>query len=213
MSGFSGNPIYCVLLRLHRRFKVSIGLDEASFPSQWAYPYFHFSYTLHRLPDWGRRLIVVSPRLLLNRYHVVACTRRRTDGCGKSMLRSTVARLMRAPCKSSSVHRKICSVYGTTTLIVPYSNPPSRSGCSCWTTSSQNAIYLRARPGTKALSPAPASHAGACHGNRRSGHCIGSLNTSAQTENVGEEWRITHMSTHPRSSAKTCRGEDGIGRT
>ena len=30
---------YCILLRLRRSFKISIGFGEASCPSQWSYPY------------------------------------------------------------------------------------------------------------------------------------------------------------------------------
>ena len=69
------------------------------------------SYTLHWLPDWGRRLT----QTFFKFYHTVACTRRRTGGCGNSMrislflrpLRSTVTRLISAPCKSSSGRRKV----------------------------------------------------------------------------------------------------------
>ena len=131
-------------------------------------------------------------------------------------LRGAVTRLISAPCKSSSGRRKY--IPGTTVLLVPcskheYDISTSRSGCPCRMTSSQNAICLRTKPGTNALPPAPASHAGACHGNGWSGPCIGSLNTSAQTGNVGEGWRIVLVSTHPRSSAECCGIEDRIGRT
>ena len=98
----------------------------------------------------------------------MACTKRRAGGCGKSTrfslflsaLRSTVTRqvlLVRAAMFT-------LSIYGTTVPLVPCSNHPhdiisSRSRCSCRTTSSQNAMYMRTRPGAKALPPAPASHA------------------------------------------------------
>ena len=43
VSAFFGNPILLQYpsTRLHRTFKVSIGLDETSCSSRWAYPYFH----------------------------------------------------------------------------------------------------------------------------------------------------------------------------
>ena len=167
------------------------------------------SYTLYWLPDWGRRLT----QTFFTFCHTVACTGRRTGGCGKSMrmklfsrpLRSAVTRLISAPCKSSSGRRKY--IPGTAVLLVPcsehqYDISSSRRGCPCRMTSSQNAVSLRTKPGTNALPPARASHAGACHGNRRSGSCIGSLSASAQTGNVGEGWRIVPVSTHPRSSAE-----------
>ena len=131
-------------------------------------------------------------------------------------LRSTFTRLISAPCKSRSGRCKIYLVLRYCLFHVPntcmiYSS--SRSGCPCRMTSSRNAICLRTKPGTNALPPAPASHAGACHGTRRSGPCIRSLNTSAQTGNVGEGWRIAPVSTHPRLSAESCGIEGRIGRT
>ena len=130
-------------------------------------------------------------------------------------LRGTVTRLISAHCKSSSGRRKIYLVLRYCLFHVPneYDESLSRSGCPCRMTSSQNAICLRTKPGTNALPPAPASHAGACHSNRRSGPCIGSLNTSAQTGNVDEGWRIAPVSTHPRSSPESCGTEGRIGRT
>ena len=69
------------------------------------------SYTLHWLLNWGRRLT----QTFFKFYHTVACTRRRTGECGKRKrirqflhpLRSTVTRLITAPCKSSSGRRKL----------------------------------------------------------------------------------------------------------
>ena len=124
MSLFLETRFYCsILLRLHRSFKVSIGLDEASSPSRWAYPYFHCLLCI------GYRTgVVASPKLLINRFHTVACTRRRTDGYGTSIrislrlrsLRSTVTGLIGGPHKSSSSHRKhtwylstACSMFQT----------------------------------------------------------------------------------------------------
>lgn len=38
---FGGSRLYCsILLRLRLSFELNIGLDVASFPSPWAYPYF-----------------------------------------------------------------------------------------------------------------------------------------------------------------------------
>ena len=146
--------------------------------------------------------VVVSSKFIQICFHTVACTRRRIGGCGKSItislllpsLSSTVTGLISAPRKSSRGNRQTYMV-----LFVPCSEhqhdvSSSRSGCSCKTSSFQTASCLRTKPGTSALLPAPASHAEACHGHRRSGQCIGSLNTSAQTGNVGEELRITHVS-------------------
>ena len=54
---FLGTRFYCSILRLHRSFQVSVGLDEASFPSRWAYTHTSIaSYTLRWLLDWVRRL-------------------------------------------------------------------------------------------------------------------------------------------------------------
>ena len=99
-----------ILLRLHRSFTVSIGLDEASFPSRWAHPYFHcFLYS-----SLATGLGLSSHPNILQIYHTVACTRRRTGECGKPKrirqfshpLRSIVTRLTTAPCKSSRGRRK-----------------------------------------------------------------------------------------------------------
>ena len=153
--------------------------------------------------------VVVSRKLLRNCFHTVACTRGRTGGCGKSTrvslllrpLRSIVTGLISAPRKSSSGHRKTYMVPRYCFSKHQHDVSSSRSGCCCRTSSSQTASCLRTKPGTNAPPPAPASDAGACHDHRRSGHCIGSLNTSAETGNVGEGLRIAHVSPH-RCSAE-----------
>ena len=109
--------------------------------------------------------VVVSPKLSLNYYHIVACTRRRTGGCGKSMrislfsrpLRSTVTHLIK--CSLQEQQRSPQNIPGTTVLFVPcskhqYEIRSSRTERSCRMTSSQNAVYLRTKPGTDALPPA-----------------------------------------------------------
>lgn len=73
---------------------------------------------------------VVSPRLYLIFCHIVACTRRRTGGCGKSLqislflspLKSTITRSIRAPCKGSSVHRKIDMVLQYCLFHIPHTS-------------------------------------------------------------------------------------------
>ena len=167
--------------------------------------------------------VVVSPKLHLIFYHTVTCTRRRTGGCGKSIrislllrsLRSTVTGLISAPRKSRSGHRKTYMIpryclfhVPNTSMIfdrhgvgVPAGRLRLKTLCVC------------ARTRHKRAPPAPASHAGAFHGNRQSGHCIGSLNTSAETGNVGEGLRIAHVFTHRCSSAENCGIEGRIGRT
>ena len=100
-----------ILLRLHRSFQLSTGLDETSFPSRRAYPHFHCF--LYSSLSTGMGSSSHPNFLLIN--HNVACTRRRTGECGKSKrirlflrpLRSTVTRLISASCKSSSGRRKI----------------------------------------------------------------------------------------------------------
>ena len=110
---FLGTRFHCsILLRLRRSFRVSIGLDEASFPSRWAYPYFQcFLYSP----------LATGPGSSSHPFFIFIFTipwRARgegTGGCGKSMrislfsrpLRSTVTRLIRAPCKSTSGRRNI----------------------------------------------------------------------------------------------------------
>ena len=110
---FLGTRFYCsVLLRLHRSFNVSIGLDGASFPSRWAYPYFHCFLYSALATGLGSSS---HPNFFFFFLHTVAFTRRRTGECGKSTrirqfshpLRSTVTRLITAPCKSSSGRCKI----------------------------------------------------------------------------------------------------------
>ena len=94
--------------------------------------------------------VVVSPTLSSNFYHTVACTRRRTGGCGKSTrtslfsrpLRTTVTRLISAPCKTSSGRREIYLVLRYCSMF----QSSSRTGCSCSMTSSQNAMCLRTKP-------------------------------------------------------------------
>ena len=81
------------------------------------------SYTLHWLLNWGRRLT----QTFFKFYHTVACTRRRTGECGKRKrirqflhpLRSTVTRLITAPCKSSSGRRKLYLVLQSCLFYVP----------------------------------------------------------------------------------------------
>ena len=102
---------------------MSIGLDEAAFPSRWAYPCFHcFLYS-----SLATGLGSSSHPNFLQIYHTVACARRRTGEFGKSMwirlfsrpFRSTVSRLISAPCKSSSSRRKIYLVLQSCLFYVP----------------------------------------------------------------------------------------------
>ena len=80
---FLETRFYCsILQRLHRPFKVCIGLDEASFPSRWADQYFHcFLYSSSTAGLWSSS----HPDLILHFYHIVACTRLRSSGCGELM--------------------------------------------------------------------------------------------------------------------------------
>ena len=126
-----------------------------------------------------------------------------------------------APGNRSALHRKALgglrpgSVRKSWTLAPSRKNDicSSRSGCPCRITSFLEAICLRTRPGTNVIPPAPTSHTGACHYNRRNSPCTGSLSTSAQTGDVLEGSRIAPVSTHLRSSADSCGTGGRIGRT
>ena len=81
MPHFLETRFYCsILLRLHRSFNV-LDLMRPSPSAGGPTRISVVSYILHRLPDKDRRLTQTS----CNVFHTMACTRRRTGGCGKSI--------------------------------------------------------------------------------------------------------------------------------
>ena len=109
------------------------------------------SYTLHWLPDWGRRLTHTFFNLPYRGVREV-----KDSGCGKSMritpfsrpLKCTVIRLISALYKSSSGLRKTYLVIRYCLFHVPnttYDISSSRRGCPGRMTSSKNATrYMSA---------------------------------------------------------------------
>ena len=183
--------------------------------------------SLRRLLDWGRRLT----QILLKFFPTSWRARREgpagvSNQCGLASFepawkhRQSFDRcsLQEQQQRSPYIYMALRSRLFDVPPLVRCSNhqhdkSSSRIGCSCRTTSSQIDICLRTRSGKNALPPAPASHAGACHGNCRSRPLHWVPKVSAETESVGEGWRIDHASTHPRPSAENCgiKGRIGCG--
>ena len=99
-----------------------MALDEACFPSRWAYPYSLVSFTVHWLPDWGRRLTQTFFKFTIPWRARVEGPAGVVNQCGLAHFRvrlSTVTRLISAPCKSSSGRRKTYLVVRYCLLHVP----------------------------------------------------------------------------------------------